>query len=136
MSHYNTRWCETHGEYEADVDGDGYCEECTKLGQNSWQLLEKRAIDAETALTALREQVEQLRILNDGHQRLATKYRERADIARLKTILIRAAAECEMNGRNSLANEIELFVIPTVTSLLAEVERVRQAVADERGAKR
>jgi len=51
MSHYYPRWCETHGEWDQDVDRPyEECPDCTKLGIAPSQLETKRVKQLEDDL--------------------------------------------------------------------------------------
>ena len=53
MSHYYTRWCSTHGEWDDDVDNPSDCPECERVGMTSAQQMARRLGFMEARLTAL-----------------------------------------------------------------------------------
>ena len=70
MSHYLTRYCDEHGEYEADVNGDQECEECRSQGKLPYQLDKQRIAVLESEVAALRAEVEAAREMREALQAL------------------------------------------------------------------
>lgn len=51
MSHYYTRWCEKHGEWDQDIDRPGEeCAECVEEGIAPSQLRERELFDLKARL--------------------------------------------------------------------------------------
>lgn len=53
MSHYYTRYCAEHGDYDADIDGDQECEKCVTEGKTERQVMQRRIDELERRLFAI-----------------------------------------------------------------------------------